>query len=565
MVKKGDFLSEQERLLLEQQNASLKVDETIKPKVKSTKVPKLVKLFTSVVLALTLAVSSFVVANCMRTQDPGPGPGPGKQTEIPEPDPGTGGTGNEIPDPGTGGNPGQNGENVDPYLPGKDGVAPIEALETFLVKLNDDYSYLATRRSDKKSTKYLINENQMQIVENDDEKGSFYYEDESGNSFNLIYSEQDEKWHKTTAETIDFDSIIRNSLESATWEGYDGRFFGTMDGKQTRLEITESGIAFFSEDTIGQIYDIDKTAIVLPEISEVIDETIEEPIVEPDPVEYVFEAGEFNSALMANILENWLKGDNQWKKDFFAEKRMDDDYKTDKVVYFQKEDDPFRPGEYYFCFGTSLTVNGESYFCEAYFNDTKFYNMLNNKTEITSVEFVDYLNSINKSRIGLGRDIQCEYTTLNATTEQKDEFNILTKNIMKRFSDMGTNDSIDDRIEDFYDAKILFGFKTPAGEEVVDSKLGKKKEWEQHYVLEYNGNLEFVTFTIESSTKESTNEKTQVLKDNYYWYNITSITRSEIFKDSEKLFEEENEDVNQTEVNAAVKSYYIYKEKDREL
>ena len=139
-------------------------------------------------------------------------------------------------------------------------------------------------------------------------------------------------------------------------------------------------------------------------------------------------------------------------------------------------------------------------------------------------------------------NLKVEYTTIDADyeTEHKEEFEKLTESVMETVSEYGCKDTgvseYRDKIEEYKNAKILFGIKTPAGKESAGLSMGYVSEWHQYYVLEVEGKIEFADFAIFSSSSNNVeNEKVNVLDKNRRWFLIDRVDRTKLATGNELL------------------------------
>ena len=162
--------------------------------------------------------------------------------------------------------------------------------------------------------------------------------------------------------------------------------------------------------------------------------------------------------------------------------------------------------------------------------------------------------------------VKVEYTTLDADyeTEHKAEFEKLTESVMETVSEYGCKDTgvseYRDKIEEYKNAKILFGIKTPAGKESAGLAMGYVSEWHQYYVLEVEGKIEFADFAIFSSSSNNVeNEKVNVLDKNRRWFLIDRVDRTELATGNELLY---NTDTKSQENPQRQKQVVLYKQKE---
>ena len=113
---------------------------------------------------------------------------------------------------------------------------------------------------------------------------------------------------------------------------------------------------------------------------------------------------------------------------------------------------------------------------------------------------------------------------------------------------------------EFNNAKVLFGIKIPVKDTVAGLSLGYKKSWEQYYVLEIDGKIEFVDIYIASSvTNNVENEKENIYNKNYRWFLVYEVQRTELASGNKLLY---NTDTKSQENPQRQKQVVLYKQKE---
>ncbi len=441
---------------------------------------------------------------------------------------------------------------------GKEEV-PVETINDFvdtLEKGNYTYSKLHNGIIDN----YLFDGDTWHIFEDKDTNGYYYYV-ENGKNYLLNYDNSDKMWHKTETELRDVNDFIYDDLISATWTSYDKDkqvYYGTMDGEEVSFEFTSTGAIIYGNGFEKTIYSVGNTGVELPDASKIIDDTVtpEPPIEETEKI-YEVKNGEyvFNIPAMVEVLNDWLKGNNQYDKDYLAEYWMSDKACTNKVLFIDTDISNIEVATLY-------ENNGEEGLATIRFNDETFYEKIQNGTLSTVKEFKEYLNSTTYKQFRPESTIIFEYSTDSATAEEKAEFNQMTENILTKIAKIGiqsssVNDPGKDKIPEYENAEMLFGFKTPAGGIGIGADLGNSKSWDHYYVLNINGKLEFVRVAITSSIDRVSNEKENVVKGNDNGYVISKLEREDIDKGNQELYKD-----NSVQAQA---TYYYITEKEREL
>ena len=212
--------------------------------------------------------------------------------------------------------------------------------------------------------------------------------------------------------------------------------------------------------------------------------------------------------------------------------------------------------------------------------------------------FIDFLNE-NSNNDSTGRifkyyypTIELEYSTFKCTDDQKEEFDIFTQRIFTRMVEKGTqgskrdengnlihgsikNDFPETRLPGFDQAKVFAGFKTPAGPVDAGLDMGFFRGWDQYYLLEYNGQLEWVKFGIASGVRAAedgylSDEKYNILHDFKNGYLIGSMDRTPIDNEVANFFEKETTstksiDFDLSDNREKSKITFVAQEKSKEL
>lgn len=440
---------------------------------------------------------------------------------------------------------------------GKEEV-PVEAINDFVATLekgNYTYSKLENGIIDN----YLFDDDTWHIFENKDTNGYYYYV-EDGKSYLLNYDDSDKMWHKTETELRDVNDFIYNDLISATWTSYDEDkqvYYGTMDGEEVSFEFTSTGAIICGDGFEKTIYSVGNTAIKLPDDSKIIDDTVtpEPPIEETDKI-YEIKDGEyvFNIPAMVKILNEKTSDGTTWISEYYKNLFIAKNRTVEEIIYIN-------PTETNFEIGMLITNGGINQFGTISNQNESWREFITNSDNNTVGKFREFLTSSAKP-FEREDSITYEYTTKDATSEELTEFNQMTENILTKIAEIGiqptsVKDPGQDKIPEYENAEMLFGFKTPAGGSNIGADLGNIKSWNHYYVLNINGKLEFVRVAITSSIDRVSNEKENVIKGNDNGYVISKLERKDIDKGNQELYKD-----NSVQAQA---TYYYFTEKEREL
>ena len=443
---------------------------------------------------------------------------------------------------------------------------PVEKVNEFLAEI-DKNNFTYTENVNGSVMNYFIEGDTWKVYEDNDNIGHYYYV-EDGKAYLLNYDKTDNMWHKTETDLRDTKELVYNDLINVNWTSFDSNenvITGEVDGKEVNLKFNSSSVVVYGDDYEKTIYNIGNTTVNMPEASKIVDDTTiitPPPVDETDKIYTVDENGNyvFNIPAMASVLDKWMKGDNQYNKDYLAEYWLvtEDVSHVDKILYIDATLDKIDVV-------VISETNGKGGMTTFRFNDSNFYDKIKNQEIETTQEFEDYLNSTKYKQFSpVGSTITFEYSTDTATNDQLSEFKTMTENIFTKIATKGTQvgsikNDYENPIPEFADAKVLFGFKTPAGGTVAGLDMGYIKSWQHYYILDIDGNIELATINIASSitVNNASDEKQNVLNGDDNGYMITKVERDEINNENKLLFEN-NAEQTKTDV-------YYMTNKEREL
>lgn len=197
--------------------------------------------------------------------------------------------------------------------------------------------------------------------------------------------------------------------------------------------------------------------------------------------------------------------------------------------------------------GLTMEREGKYHFDIISNQDNSWAKFIENSENNSLKNFSDYLHSAKKPFYYSQAAMTYEYTTIDATPVQLSEFNLMTKNILtkiatKGFQSSSVKDTPVNPIPEYAKAQVLFGFKTEAGGTSAGLDFGYFRSWEQYYVLNINGELEFVKIRIASSITVGdyvATEKGNVLSanDKGYLLNVNEFERTPIAAENIELFD----------------------------
>lgn len=396
----------------------------------------------------------------------------------------------------------ENGDNV-----------PVEEMEAFISLLKSNYTYTIQNGSTSFS-RGLIDDNVVQIFESMYDTKGVYTSVENSKTYSYTYDSSDARWHKREAQSLEFNSLILDKLTSAEWTAYDkdtGAFTGTFDGKTVSAQIIKNGnasklVITAEGDYEVEIYDIDTTEITMPDLSKIIDHTDtgeEPPVVEPPAVStndiYAVENGnyDFDIVLMRDILEAWLKGENQWNADVIAQRTLTSMAETENIVYVSPSTEGIE-------FGVQYSNNEKKYFRNFTISDPLLTSGIENQTIKTKEEFTTYLNSIAIGKLVIG-----SMSATIDTTISNEDMKTITTNIFDRVSTVGVQldgiTSAGTPVAELENAKVIKGFKSVASSVSAGAGLGNKSSSTYYYIVEIDGKVELVEMAVAATEHQDLN------------------------------------------------------------
>lgn len=547
-MKRGEFLSEEEKNEVEE------ISEVNVPRApkKSSGILKRVAVFT-LALAMT-ATAVFTMAGCGNTKDPPSSittpvtPTPPDSTPI-------------DPTPIT---------PVDPPVK----IIPTEKVVKLLDDMGTNYTYSFS--SGNKDYNYYFDGDKIQI-KNNKERISDYHYISGDKAYDLVYDKETGKWGRYDATGFDVNSLIMDSLRGAEWTNYDeiqNYFEGTVNGKAMTLYLDDEGGTLVGDGYYGCVSRIGETSVTLPTADKIYNA---DPTIDPtDPVvdtalytidtngNYVFNIDAIQKAFMEITPNGNTLIDQVYKNCTILNNII-----VDNIVFINPTKDNFKIGVLMHP-DPEIGKDVDTTTRLSVINDQngKWESFVSNPENNSIAKFKDFLLTTSKLfKFDSKLNFKVEYTTIDADyeTAHKEEFDKLTNSVMETVSEYGCKDTgtseYRDKIEEYKNAKVLFGIKTPAGKESAGLSMGYVSDWHQYYVLEVNGKLEFADFLIFSSTSNNVeDEKVNVINKNRRWHLIDSVVREELNPENTILYQAETK----TQYNTQSKQVLFYEDKERE-
>lgn len=445
---------------------------------------------------------------------------------------------------------------VEPELP----AIPYDRIEDLLSELSLG-NYTFDKQTEQGKTSYLIDNDLVFTKSSTDEYGH-YYSYENGKMYKIVFVEDEEKYHKyDEKELLSFDNFIYDTLVSTNWTAFDEAedvVSGNVGELDYSLDLTDKTL---SGELSGKIYDINSTVVMKP--SYIVDKTEKDPVIDPDnpeidpPVvqsENIYEVVDgkyvFNIVAIRDVILNWMKGDNQYGKDFLAAKHYSNSV-TEDIIYVNADTSRFEWGYRY------ANENNEKIFQRAYIDNAKLYQNILDGTIKTKSQFADFMFDIVKAQLN-----PIDTVAIDSNVNEEN-FEILTQRVFNRLENKGVqansinNDLPETKLAGFSDAEVLCGFKATSSITSAAFDMGFKKTWSQYYLIKYCGEVELVEIKVSSSVNDTSDELKHVLENNSGKWMINEITRKECALDNELLYQKD------TVATASV--HPVIQEKKREL
>ena len=373
---------------------------------------------------------------------------------------------------------------------------PEDEINAFIERMREgNYTLEVNGRSG--DAVYYVNVDNLFIVPDNQEENGYYYIVEDGKSYRLDFNTNDNKWHKTEAEEIDVDNLILNGLETATWTNIDyinGTIYGILNDDDVALVLGEDRITIDGNVNDYEVYDVGSTNITLPDASLIVNESeITPPPVDEDEEIYTIDQDGnkvFDTETIVKALNADVGNGQTWFEKFYNEGGWLDGHTLIKLAYVQPS-----AGELQFGVLEYVNDNPVKRFLNLYYDENQWQSFLADDSKNNISDFKALLETNQDYLIRRGDIIQYEYSTEDGTPEQVEAFTGLTESALDRLTNVGVQASILEEVGEKHDvenADILLGFKTETRFSPGGFDLGTLYYWNQYYLWNNNGNVEFV-------------------------------------------------------------------------
>lgn len=336
------------------------------------------------------------------------------------------------------------------------------------------------------------------------------YLSQVGDATYSITKGDDGKWHQKTTDTL-IDEGLEKSLSmfaDVDW-GYSlsyNMLVGTakINGKEQQVGVkfvdANGGELWLvnpergtSDEFYYRIHNTGKTSFLLP--AEIVNDD-----ASANSEDIYDKQGNINLLALAEVFKEVI-GNENIKNDLYFEF-------TDEAVKFYV----YEQG-----------VDGQNMLrtydmISAIWNDVK-------KAE-TKTEMLELLSKINRPIRPLAH-VYAEYSTTDYSTEQKAQFDAMTKNIFAELNINGLEEK-----------NVKFAFKTPHGKINASASDGYlySTAWDHYYVVEIDGNLELLKVGVRASTSRNEGEIDNVINHPEYWNINGSPVRTPLQSGNEEFY-----------------------------
>lgn len=441
---------------------------------------KIAKKGVPLVLTLVMGTAMFTACGTEKTPEEPVNPNPPIVTPI-DPD--------KPVDPG---------KPVEPSKPTWTTEAYDEFVANMVVK--DNYLYTVTQNG--KTDSYDIDGGVVRYHEEGDRRGVYWYT-ENDIGYQIKYSENDSKYHKTKAEKVDADSIVLDSLKGATLSAYDEitkKYTVSLGGAEYQMSIASNALEFVNSSKTFVVSEVGQNSFELPADRFIIDDTNKEsvdpekpdpenpdkPVVTEDKIFVVDSLGNrvYNNQLLAATVLEALNTDIGGKK-LCADAAMAID-SVDSVKYISVADGNIEFGI------VANNIFGQKSFC--------IFNLSENNisSENTGAELKSTLLAGGKIT-GKAKDSIQHYTDENNSTFAENTKTVAS-NVINRLAKDGVQQELgksDVAATELQDAKVLFAYTVKSDSDGVGYGIGDVQFLGVKCVVETtSGECKFIDTTV---------------------------------------------------------------------
>ena len=369
----------------------------------------------------------------------------------------------------------------------------VSEINAFLdgVKQSQEFTYTKTENSNVKKYSFL---NGLMKVEKD---GAVrIYEEEGENKY--VYSQQNGAWNKdftdkSIADALEsFDTFV-TGIKNASWNSFEAnQLSGMYDGKNVTAKLEDNTLEMNVDD---KTVTISENVESFAKPAQVTDNTIQsEKLWENDGGQRVY-----NYKLLAQTLEDWIKENDA----FLTEISRSSIKSVDKLLTLEIKDDSLK-------FKTLVTNSSEKpQILDFEFHPTFFASILTDENDTANKMKECFSSLVSEGKWPIrpinSTKIDLEYSSLNATPEQKTEMEGLTQRVFNKLATEGWKESNREQPNSYRDlrnTKILFYGRSELELAQDGLGLGNKSAWHQYYLVDDNGEIKWLDTCVASATYE---------------------------------------------------------------
>ncbi len=389
-------------------------------------------------------------------------------------------------------------------------------------------------------TTYYVDGTKIAVEKKGQSRMTYYDKDENGVDFMVAYDREISGYAKSFADTLP--NVDLSYLKNTTWNEYDkgnGLCMGEVNGEAV-VACFENGNFLWT--TNGKDYNltgINTTSVQIPEWK--LDNTKEEPIYTKDANGNF----NFNCALIAEVCERWVKGENYWGKNLVSYLCRSDEWKDVQFLFFEPEIEngvmkTFR-------FMEVVTTEDGLSISHIKAIDKEFLRKFNNDELTTQSELLAALKAINVKNNVVDQYAISErfvdYFSETATAEEKYEFDTLMTRGMNKVSTVGVQKGSfletdpSTVIDEYKDAEVLLGCVLKSKSGAIGYKLGDIHSFVIYAVIKTQNTLEWVNVVLAGSDiLGEDNAFKNIEKDTIYWV-VAGCDRTQIDINNYQIYE----------------------------
>ena len=162
--------------------------------------------------------------------------------------------------------------------PNKEPTWTSKVYDEFVANMVVKGNYLYTVTENGKTDSYDIHGKVVRYREKGDRRGVYWYT-ENDIGYQIKYNENDSMYHKIIAEKVYADSIILDSLKSATLSSYDDttkKYTVSLGGVEYQMSVSSNSLEFVNNSKTFTVSEVGQITVELPAERFIVDDTNKE-------------------------------------------------------------------------------------------------------------------------------------------------------------------------------------------------------------------------------------------------------------------------------------------------